>query len=164
MLIKTYDAYYSDFNHTYPRFKWIQIDEIQDLSNFQISLVDLFTDKSSNFVVLYLGDEQQAIYSFMGASLRTLDLIKQRCLNNIYRLDKNFRSPKYLLDLYNEYAIKELNVDKDFLPEPKDNEQANFHDICIHVYENQEDETDRVYNVIIPFLRNEKHKNERTAL
>ena len=114
LLIKTYDAYYSDFNHTYPRFKWIQIDEIQDLSNFQISLVDLFTDKSSNFVVLYLGDEQQAIYSFMGASLRTLDLIKQRCLNNIYRLDKNFRSPKYLLDLYNEYAIKELNVDKDF--------------------------------------------------
>lgn len=164
LLIKTYDAYYSDFNHTYPRFKWIQIDEIQDLSNFQISLVDLFTDKSSNFVVLYLGDEQQAIYSFMGASLRTLDMIKQRCLNNIYRLDKNFRSPKYLLDLYNEYAIKELNVDKDFLPEPKDDEQANFHDICIHVYENQEDETDRVYNAIIPFLRNEKHKNERTAL
>ena len=36
LLIKTYDAYYSDFNHTYPRFKWIQIDEIQDLSNFQI--------------------------------------------------------------------------------------------------------------------------------
>lgn len=164
LLIKTYDAYYSDFGHTYPRYKWIQIDEIQDLSNFQIALVDLFTDKSSNFVVLYLGDEQQAIYSFMGASLSTLDMLKQRCLNNIYRLDKNFRSPKYLLDLYNEYAIKELGVDKDFLPEPRDNEKASFYDICIHEYDSPKDETTRVYNAILPYLRNEEHKDERTAL
>ena len=67
LLLKTYDAYLNDIEHKYKRYKWIQIDEIQDLSNFQISLVDLLLNESADFVVLYLGDEQQAIYSFMGA-------------------------------------------------------------------------------------------------
>ena len=164
LLILTYDAYYNDTEHKYKRYKWVQIDEIQDLSNFQISLVDLITDKEKDFVVLYLGDEQQAIYSFMGASLETLNMLKDRCLNHIYRLDKNFRSPKYLLDIYNEYAIKQLKVDKDFLPEPKDDKQADFYDVCIHAYETTEEETNRVYNAVLPYLREEGRENERTAL
>lgn len=164
LLILTYDAYFNDVEHIHPRYKWVQIDEIQDLSNFQIALVDLITDKTSDYVVLYLGDEQQAIYSFMGASLDTLNMLKERCLSHIYHLDKNFRSPKYLLELYNKYAIDELNVDKDFLPKPKDDEEAGFLDICLHDYESLDKEVDRVYNAILPFLRNEQHKNERTAL
>lgn len=164
LLILTYDAYFNDVEHIYPRYKWVQIDEIQDLSNFQIALVDLITDKTSDFVVLYLGDEQQAIYSFMGASLDTLNMLKERCLSHIYHLDKNFRSPKYLLELYNKYAVDELHVDKDFLPEAKDDEAAGFLDICLHEYETLAEEVDRVYNAVLPFLRNEQHKNERTAL
>lgn len=164
LLIFTYDAFYNDIEKKYHRYNWVQIDEIQDLSNFQIALVDLFTDTSKDFVCLYLGDEQQAIYSFMGASLDTINMLKQRCLSHIYHLDKNFRSPKYLLDLYNEYAIKELGVDRDLLPEPKDNKDAGFLDICLHDYESLEDESDRIYNAVLPYLRNEEHANERTAL
>lgn len=164
LLIKTYEAYYNDVEHNYKRYKWIQVDEIQDLSNFQLSLVDLITDQSRDFVVVYLGDEQQAIYSFMGASLDSLNILKSRCLNHIHRLDKNFRSPKYLLDLYNEYATKVLNVDSDFLPEPQDNVQANFLDVCIHDYDSLRKEVDRVYDAVLPFLRTEEHRDERTAL
>lgn len=163
LLLYTYDAYLYDKEYTYKRYKWIQIDEIQDLSRFQLSLVDLLTKKDEDFVVLYLGDEQQAIYSFMGASLDSLNYLKSRC-KNIYHLDKNFRSPKYLLDIYNEYAIKDLHVDKDFLPDPKDDKKAGFYDVCVHSYENEEEEVDRIYDVIIPYLRNEDHANERTAL
>lgn len=164
LLIRTYDTYFNDKDNTYKRYKWIQIDEIQDLSNFQLALVDLFTNKDDNFVVVYLGDEQQAIYSFMGASIQTLDMLKRRCGSNIYRLDKNFRSPKYLLDLYNEYAVKELHIDRDFLPEPKDNASAGFLDVAIHDYDSLEDETERVYNAILPFITTEEHSKERTAL
>lgn len=163
LLLTTYTAYMNDKDNEYKRYKWVQIDEIQDLSHFQLSLVDLITDTSDDFVVLYLGDEQQAIYSFMGASLESLNYLKSRCLN-IYRLDKNFRSPKYLLDIYNEYAIKELGVDRDFLPQPKDNLTAGFYDVCLHCYDNENHETSRVYDAILPFLRNEEHSNERTAL
>ena len=164
LLLFAYDAYYNDDKREYKRYKWIQIDEIQDLSHFQLSLVDLLTEETDDFVVLYLGDEQQAIYSFMGASLNSLNYLKARCGNNIFRLDKNFRSPKYLLDIYNEFAIKELKVDKDFLPEPKDNAEAGFYDVCLHEYADKDEETERVYESILPYLRDEKRKDERTAL
>ena len=164
LLLKTYDAYLNDTEHIYKRYRWVQVDEVQDLSEFQVSLIDLFTDKSKEFVVLYLGDEQQAIYSFMGATLSTLDMLKTKCHNHIYHLDKNFRSPKYLLDLYNEYAVEELHVDRDFLPDPKDNLAAGFHDICIHDYDSMDNEVYRVCNVVLPYLDNYDRKEERTAL
>lgn len=164
LLLRTYTAYSTDSERQYRRFPWVQVDEIQDLSNFQISLVDLLTDTINDFVVLYLGDEQQAIYSFMGASLDTLTMLKNRCQSHVYRLDKNFRSPKYLLDLYNEYAIKELHVDRDLLPAPKDNQVAGRYDIVLHAYDSEASETGRIYSSIIPFLRNDERKEERTAL
>ena len=164
LLIYTYNTYFQDFEKKYKRYPWVQVDEIQDLSNFQISLVDLFTDRDNRFVVLYLGDEQQAIYSFMGASLNTLSDLKSRCGQNIYRLDKNFRSPKYLLDIYNDYAIKVLNADRDLLPKPKDNAIAGKYDLCIHIYDSEITETNRVYHAILPFLRDGERENERTAL
>ena len=164
LLIKTYNAYKSDTDRKYKRYPWVQVDEIQDLSHFQISLIDLFTDISSDFVVLYLGDEQQAIYSFMGASLDSLNWLKSRCRNNIFRLDKNFRSPKYLLDIYNEYAIKELEVDRDFLPSPKDNNLAGRYDVCLHLYSSLEEEVNRIYDAVLPYLRKNERSLERTAL
>lgn len=159
LLLYTYDAYYNDKEQTYKRYKWIQIDEIQDLSLFQLSLVDLLTKKDDDFVVLYLGDEQQAIYSFMGASLDSLNDLKTKC-EHIYRLDKNFRSPKYLLDIYNEYAVKELKVDQDFLPEPKDDKKAELYDVCLHTYFNNDEETDRVCSRIVPRLLSEDKDSE----
>ena len=37
------------------------------------------------------------------------------------------------------------DVDKDFLPEPKDDKQADFLDVCVHAYDSIEDETnDRI--------------------
>ena len=164
LLIYTYDAYLQDSQKKYKRYSWVQVDEIQDLSNFQISLVDLFTNRDGRFVVLYLGDEQQAIYSFMGASLNTLSDLKARCGLNIYRLDKNFRSPKYLLDVYNDYATKVLNVDRDLLPKPKDNAIAGKYDLCMHIYDSESTETNRIYNAILPFLRDGDREEERTAL
>jgi hypothetical protein len=47
------------------KYKWIQVDEVQDLNALQLAIVDELTD--SDPTVMYLGDEQQAIFSFMGA-------------------------------------------------------------------------------------------------
>ena len=80
----------------------------------QLAIIDLLTDKD-NPVVMFLGDEQQAIFSFMGAKTDTLNLLKLRCKDNIHHLIKNHRSPKYLLDIFNTYAEKKLKIDKDLL-------------------------------------------------
>lgn len=96
------------------KYKWIEIDEVQDLNALQFSLVDLLAAEDATIV--YLGDEQQAIFSFIGAKLETLEALKRRCGGNIHYLHTNYRSPKYLLDLQNDYAVKNLGISRDLLP------------------------------------------------
>lgn len=100
---------------------WIQVDEVQDLNPLQMAIIDLI---SKNECILYLGDEQQAIFSFMGAKLSTLEMLRKRCANSIHHLAQNHRSPRYLLDIYNRYAEKVLGIDPAFLPQPTNNDQA----------------------------------------
>lgn len=117
LLLKAYD--FMSANPTlYKHYKWIQIDEVQDLNRLQLAIVDCLFTNPKEGIILYLGDEQQAIFSFIGAKLSTLDYLKKRCSYNLFHLQSNHRSPKYLLDVFNNYAERELNVDKDLLPNP----------------------------------------------
>ena len=101
------------------RYSWLQIDEVQDLKPLQLAIVDLFT--APNATVVYLGDAQQAIFSFMGAKTDTLEQLRQRCghqgFHNFYH---NYRSPKYLLDVFNAYGQKQLGIDPALLPTTQD--------------------------------------------
>ena len=148
LLILSYDAMmtWDDEEHDgpYRRYKWIQVDEVQDLNPLQLAIIDCLllstnthqpspqsqsssvapssqlpnTQQPSPFTLMYLGDEQQAIFSFMGARLATLDLLRQRCAGNIHHLATNHRSPAYLLDVFNEYARTILNIHPSLLPTP----------------------------------------------
>ncbi len=115
ILILAYD-YMCQNPNGYKRYKWIQIDEVQDLNRLQLAIVDMLTEHADDCTVVYLGDEQQAIYSFMGAKLNTLDYLKNKCGGGVLRLYNNYRSTKYLLDIYNKYAEKVLEVDPEMLP------------------------------------------------
>lgn len=96
-------------------YAWIQVDEVQDLTPLQLDLVTrLWDDSSDKSVCVYFGDEQQAIFSFMGAKLETL--MSLRKTHEIHRLYRNFRSPDYLLDMFNTFAERELECNPAFLP------------------------------------------------
>ena len=96
-------------------YNWIQVDEVQDLTGIQLAIVELL--KGDNASVLYLGDEQQAIFGFAGAGGRALEQLKIRCRGHIYHLDTNYRSPKELVSLCNDYASNYLGLDRQRLPE-----------------------------------------------
>ena len=117
----------------YSNYHWIQIDEVQDLNSLQFAIIDKLTAKDS-FTVMYLGDEQQAIYSFMGAKLRNLEMLAHRAGGNILRLYTNYRSPKYLLDAFNTYAITQLNMDERLLPQPNNKEEASKGTMSVFEY------------------------------
>lgn len=104
-------------------YHWIQVDEVQDLNNLQFAIIDKLTAKDG-FTVMYLGDEQQAIYSFMGAKISSLDRLSERAGGRILRLYTNYRSPKYLLDAFNKYAIDQLGMSERLLPQPNNMEEA----------------------------------------
>lgn len=118
ILILAYEALRKDTQRLYRRYPWIQVDEVQDLNALQMAIVDELTDDGSPFTVMYLGDEQQAIFSFLGAKLEQLSMLKTRCAGHILHLGKNYRSPSYLLDVFNTYAENELHVDPTLLPQP----------------------------------------------
>lgn len=115
LLMLTYDALNADEQLELKRYRWIQVDEVQDLNPLQLALVDGFTSKDFH-TVMYLGDEQQAIFSFMGAKMSTLDALKQRCEGHLHRLFVNHRSPRYLLQVFNTFAEKMLDIDLALLP------------------------------------------------
>lgn len=128
LLILAYDHMRS--NPDLKHYPWIQVDEVQDLNRLQIAIVDLLTSQISP-TVMYLGDEQQAIFSFMGAKLSCLELIRQRCGSNILSLQSNYRAPSYLLDVCNDYAANVLGVDPALLPEAKELTEKGRFDLIL---------------------------------
>lgn len=128
LLLLTYDALRSGEDHR--RYPWIQVDEVQDLNPLQLAIIDqlsTLTPQAPDAAageVLYLGDEQQAIFSFMGAKMDTLTLLKTRCSGRIHHLGVNHRSPRYLLEVFNEYAKSQLGIDEELLPDTADDRKG----------------------------------------
>lgn len=87
-------------------FKWIQVDEVQDMNPLQWAILRLIANEKC--LSVYFGDYEQAIFSFMGAQLRSLHKVEEECKNTpgngIHNLQKNFRSPSYLLSIFVDYA------------------------------------------------------------
>jgi len=106
LLTKTYAALSSESGYSMSCYKWLQVDEVQDLNPMQWAIIEKIRD--TNAVSVYFGDYEQAIFSFMGAQLESLHKIEAICKSNakngIHNLQKNFRSPSYLLDIYTDYV------------------------------------------------------------
>ena len=159
LLLYTYDIYRSD--PTCKRYPWIQVDEVQDLNGMQLAIIDLLTAEN-NPMVMYLGDEQQAIFSFMGAKVETLTLLKMRCKGNIHHLQRNHRSPKYLLDVFNDYAEKQLKIDRELLPLSDNDTKATSGDLrIIHSSTIEAEHKDITTEALSLY---EQNKEERTAV
>lgn len=74
ILLLTYKAlmeegYQQKYIHS--SYRWIQIDEMQDLNPLQFAIIDKLVAPDYDSVV-YLGDERQAIYSFLGSRYESI--------------------------------------------------------------------------------------------
>jgi DNA helicase II / ATP-dependent DNA helicase PcrA len=83
------------------RFRYVLVDEYQDLNSLQVDIVRLLAPAGKGLTVV--GDEAQAIYGFRGSDPRRL-----RQLVGCYpdavtmQLERNFRSRQSILDVANE--------------------------------------------------------------
>lgn len=106
---------YSCKDYLYTSYKWIQVDEVQDLNPLQLAIIEKMSSGEDS-TIIYLGDERQAIYSFLGANHGSIVSIEAKCGSNVFNLSNNYRSPMYLLDMLNDYARTILKIDNDKLP------------------------------------------------
>jgi len=82
-------------------FDFVLIDEYQDTSPIQDEIFKLISAKKKNIFVV--GDENQSIYGFRGASIRNFREFSKAYENsNMYFLNSNFRSRKNIVDLSND--------------------------------------------------------------
>ena len=80
------------------RYKWINIDEYQDINYAQYSLVRILApEKSSNITVI--GDPNQAIYGFRGADVKYIQEFKNDYPETlIFQLDTSYRCSSNILN------------------------------------------------------------------
>jgi DNA helicase-2/ATP-dependent DNA helicase PcrA len=78
------------------RFPYIMVDEFQDTNYSQLRMVELLAGDNGNVAVV--GDDDQSIYKFRGASVANLRRFRTRYpLLNIVRLSENYRSSRQVL-------------------------------------------------------------------
>lgn len=83
------------------RFKYVLVDEFQDTNNIQYDIVKLLTSEHKNIFVV--GDEDQCIYTWRGANFGNIfDFQKDFDKVRVFKLERNYRSTKKILNLANK--------------------------------------------------------------
>ena len=90
------------------QFKYVMVDEYQDTSHAQYVLVSLLADGYRNICVV--GDDDQSIYRFRGATIENILSFEQQYKNaKVIRLEQNYRSTQNILDGANAVIANNKN-------------------------------------------------------
>lgn len=111
MLIKTYYLLKNNqriLDRVRGVYKYILVDEFQDINKVQFEVIKLIASPSNNIFVV--GDEDQSIYGFRGSRPDFLLEFENYFSNSKkYILDINYRSKKGIIDIANKLIHKNEN-------------------------------------------------------
>jgi DNA helicase-2/ATP-dependent DNA helicase PcrA len=141
------------------KFKHILVDEYQDVNRMQYEFVKLLTEKTRKFTLV--GDDDQSIYSFRGASSEFIDKIYEDFEDlKVIKLEKNYRSPQEILDIANR-LIKhnKRRTEKELFSDISINDAISFYEALDEL-----DEARFVINKIIELKEEKGYKNRDFAI
>jgi DNA helicase-2/ATP-dependent DNA helicase PcrA len=112
------------------KIKFVMVDEYQDTNYVQEQLLLLLASTKNNICVV--GDEDQSIYRFRGATVRNiLEFQKHFPSCEIKKLAINYRSHEKIIKAYNKFmlsqdwtnpsSVLQFRFEKDILPDPEGN-------------------------------------------
>jgi DNA helicase IV len=109
-LFKNHDDIANKFRN---RYKYVLVDEFQDVNNLQVELIKLLlTGDSQLFCV---GDDWQSIYGFRGSNVSyIIDFEKHFTPSSVIKLNLNYRSTQNIVGASNEViSHNKFKVEKD---------------------------------------------------
>jgi len=119
----------------YHRFKYVLVDEFQDISPLQYAIIKLLVDEQGN--LLCVGDFDQGIYSFRGADINIMLNLKQDFPTlNTYYLERNYRSTQKIVRAANQ--LIRYNVKREDKPHWTEREEGE--DIEVKPFRNAGEE------------------------
>ena len=87
-------------SHYQRKFQYVLVDEYQDTNNLQYLLASTLAGGYENICVV--GDDDQSIYKFRGATIRNILDFEQQYKNaRVIKLEQNYRSTGHILDAAN---------------------------------------------------------------
>lgn len=87
-------------------YQYIQVDEFQDTNGSQMRIVDLLTEGIEHPNVMVVGDDDQAIMRFQGASVACIEQFVEKYHPEKVVLKTNYRSTPAIVDLGKEVAAQ----------------------------------------------------------
>ena len=107
-------------------YKYFLVDEYQDTNYAQYRLVSLLSSGSKNLCVV--GDEDQSIYSWRGATIRNIqDFEKDFPGAQVVKLEQNYRSTQVILDAAGAVIANNMSAHQKYLwTEKKEGEPLTF--------------------------------------
>lgn len=141
------------------RFRYLMVDEYQDTNHAQYVFVKLLAEKNQNLCVV--GDDDQSIYRFRGATIENILSFEQTFPRaKVIRLEQNYRSTQTILDAAN--AVIEHNQARKGKTLWTNNGAGGK--ITLHTADNETDEAERIARVILDNVANGRKYSDHAVL
>ncbi len=140
------------------RYQYLQVDETQDTNPSQYKLIQYLASPKNNVVVV--GDPDQAIYQFRGASPEASILSFQTMYpkGKIYHIEHNYRSTPQILEAANKLiGHNDITPGFEKMLRPT---QPDGAPVIVTAYEDQEAEAEGIANRIEGLVRGWKEQQE----
>lgn len=117
------------------KFRHILVDEYQDVNKMQYEFIKLLSLKTRKFSLV--GDDDQSIYSFRGASAEFMQKIFEDFPEiKEVKLEKNYRSPQEVLDVANKLIkFNRRNTEKELYSDIEIENAVNFYEALDEINE-----------------------------
>ena len=86
-------------------YKYILIDEFQDISNSRMELVEAIANVNDSHIFA-VGDDYQSIFRFTGSDINIFYKFEKKYSAKKYLIEKNYRFDSYIADVTNKFILK----------------------------------------------------------
>ncbi len=136
------------------KFLYLLVDEYQDTNSAQNEIIKLLTDSWENPNVFVVGDDEQAIFRFQGASLENVIYFKRLFKKSeIITLTSNYRSSQKILDASRELISKNLQKLKNIDKKLKSNTAGKKAPISVYAFSNNTIEAQFIANKVSELIK-----------
>lgn len=135
------------------RFKYILVDEFQDINEIQYDILKLISEAPYNFFAV--GDDDQSIYGFRGADGRIMERFRNDFSNvKIYELKYNYRCHEMISSAASVVISENLSRQKNYIPICPKNAPGNH--FFIKGYDDRNDQKREIKRLVSEKLKEGK--------